>query len=100
MNKSLKPTKKKVIVLFLISFALILISYMLYNFVSIGYTECGSSCSSWLNSIFPFPKMCILVCVPQDIPSALNAPLLQIGSALLIISIIYFLIYYFKYRKI
>src|SRR4030042_6282478 len=91
----LKPTKKKAIVLFLISLALISISYLVYNFVSVGYTECGSACSSWLNPIFP-PQMCIQVCVPQNIPHPLYAPLLQIGVLLLVISIIYFL---FAWKK-
>ena len=98
-NGILKPTKKKVVILFLVAFALVLTSYLIYNFVNIGYTECGSACSSWLNPILPFPRMCIALCVPQDIPHPLYAPLLQIGTSLLIVSMVYLLLYYFEHRK-
>ena len=97
-NNILKPTKKKVVILFFVSFAFILAAYLMYNFVSVGYTECGSACSSWLNPIFP-PQICIQVCVPQNIPHPLYSPLLQLGTLLLIISVIYSLIYYFKFKK-
>ncbi|MEX2514787.1 MAG: hypothetical protein WD335_01510 [Candidatus Paceibacterota bacterium] len=91
----LKPTNKKGAILLSVSFVCILGSYLIYNFISDGYTDCGSACSSWLSPIFP-AGICMDVCVPQNIPHPLFAPLLQIGALLLIISVIYFVLSYFK----
>lgn len=108
---NLKPTKNKVMALFLASLALIIVSYLSYNFVGVIYSECGSPFSrgchssssdpSWLQAIMPSPidsPGCS--CGPHFVPHPIYAPLLQIGTLLLIVSIIYFLAYCFKYRKI
>jgi hypothetical protein len=86
-------SKKITTILFAVSFVLIAISYILYNFVSVGHTDCGSACSGWLGQIFPIGS-CIAVCVPQNIPHPLNTPLLWAGSILLIVALIYLFKYY------
>lgn len=95
----IKPTKGKIIGLFVVSILLILLSYLFYNVFTVGVNDCASPCTSWLDPINPLELMrgCILMCVTKPIPNPLYRPLLQIGALLLVISLILF--YKLKNKK-
>ncbi len=100
----LTPTKQKLIILFGISLIFIILSYLFYHVFIIGITDCGSSCSNWLDPILPssgiFAKACPAMCVLQaPIPNPLYAPLLQVGMLMLILSIVYWIVYLKKRKK-
>ncbi|MEK6913824.1 MAG: hypothetical protein AABW47_04110 [Nanoarchaeota archaeon] len=97
-QKILNVSKKIAISFFLLSLILIIGSYILYHFVIVGQTECGSPCSSWLSPILS-TQLCIQMCVVQDIPHPFYSSLLKVGALLLAISIILFLLSYFKFKK-
>ena len=99
--ESVKPTRKRVIILFLISVLFIILSFAFYQ-VKVGVNECGSDCSlGWLDPLYLIIGWflvtgCFAMCLQTPIPHPLSAPLLQIGFVLLVFSFIYYL-YYFKF---
>jgi hypothetical protein len=89
----LTPTPKRISTLFFISFALIFSSYIFYNYIIIGTNSCASPCESWLSPILS-EKPCIESCTEKPIPLSIYKPLLQSGTIIFILTIIYTIIYF------
>ncbi|HLP79266.1 MAG TPA: hypothetical protein VK158_01395 [Acidobacteriota bacterium] len=91
IKDALMPNKWNVLLLYIVSTSLIILSNLFYYTFTQGTTQCASPCANWLD-VFGSGG-CVAVCVPGTIPSPVYQPLLLWGVALFVFAVIYTLIY-------